>query len=363
MAALSVAILHISWYVADTPKLYHAFLAVDFFFILSGFIIANAYEERLFSNMGFLSFAKLRVVRLWPLIVAGLALGAVYLILRNHLQPAHAVTSGYVLGAIIFGLILVPLNVIVGSEGYPLDLPCWSLFFEMMANALYAFLCRYRLLSAATLCLIIGYFLLGLFAVSSLELWDAPHHFTNRSWLAFTFLDGSARVGFGFFVGVALYRYRNHRFVRGMPQLHPGIACVFLLVLFAMPPFSTNTYDLVVTILALPLIVAASVHRESHGLEAVFSRFSGWLSYPLYVLHYPTMFVAVGAFKYLDKGDRFPVAGVEVTTLLSCILAAYLLGRFYDEPARAWLAARLRSRPSGPHLNLPQLPQTGIAHL
>lgn len=164
-AALSVAISHVTSYTSGGGgALFHAFLAVDFFFMLSGVVIAHAYEQRLYSDMSFFAFAKLRVVRLWPLIVVGLALGAGYLIARNYLQPAHAAGFSYILTAIAFGFILVPLNVVMGTAGYPLDPPCWSLFFEMIANAFYGLLCRLRLLSNAVLCVIIGCSLLGLVA-------------------------------------------------------------------------------------------------------------------------------------------------------------------------------------------------------
>jgi peptidoglycan/LPS O-acetylase OafA/YrhL len=304
----------------------------------------------------------LRVVRLWPLIVAGLALGASYLIVRNHLEPSHAVSIGYLLTAIIFGLVLLPLNLVLGREGYPLDLPCWSLLFEIIANVFYALLCRYRRISTVPLFLVIGCSLLLRFVDSRLELFDAPHNFTNRVALAITFLNGTARVGLGFFIGVALYRHRNHRFVRRIPQLHPALASLLLVILFAMPPFSSNTYDTAVTILVMPIILAASANRESHGLEASVCEFSGWLSYPLYVVHYPVMFVTVGAFKYAGKWAEASMIGVEIVTLVAGIVAAYLLGKFYDEPARAWLAARIRTKASGPHLDTTQTSQSADVH-
>ena len=349
-AALSVAILHITGYVNGNPALFHAFMAVGFFFMLSGFVVAHAYEQRLLSDMDFMDFAKRRVVRLWPLIVAGLVLGACYLLARNHLQPTHAVTMGYLLAAIAFGLILVPLNIAVGGDGYPLDLPAWSLFFEMIANLFYAFLCRRRLISGLVLAIIIGCSLLARLVDSHLERWDMVNHFTNRFALEITFLNGLSRVGFGFFLGVALYRYRNHRFIRRIPQLHSMVASLLLVLLFAVPPFSSNTYDLIVAGLVMPVILAASTHHDTQGLEGSICEFSGWLSYPLYVVHYPVMFAAVGAFKYLGLVDRLPEIAIEVLTLVCAIIVAYLLGKFYDQPARAWLAARIHTKPSGPHL-------------
>jgi peptidoglycan/LPS O-acetylase OafA/YrhL len=348
IAALAVATAHVTAYNAGTTALPHAFLAVDFFFILSGFVIAHAYEQRLLSTMGFLEFAELRVARLWPLVLAGVALGALYFVTRNETQSAHAVSIGYLAVAVVFGLFLVPLNMVVGGDGYPLDPPCWSLFFEMIANGLYAILCRYRLLSNGILFAIIAISLLGLIAESRFELWDVPQHFSNRFALATSFFEGASRVGFGFFLGVAFYRCRNHGFFRRIPRLHPALASIVLLVSLGLPPFLSNTYDLIVTILILPLIVAASAHYESRGLEAAVAKFAGWLSYPLYVVHYPVMFFTVGAAKYF--GVRLPMMTLEVATLISCLISAYLLGKLYDEPVRSWLARRAHAKFSGLHL-------------
>lgn len=344
-AALAVATAHVTAYNAGTTAIPHAFLAVDFFFILSGFVIAHAYEQRLLSNMDFMKFARLRVIRLWPLILAGLVLGALYFVLKNEIQSTQTMSVGYVLVAIVFGILLIPLNVVIGADGYPLDPPCWSLFFEMIANALYALLCRFRLISSGMLFAIIALSLLGLIAESRLELWDAPQHFSNRLALATTFLEGISRVGFGFFLGVAFYRYRNHGFLRRIPRLHPALASIFLLISLSLPPFSSNMYDFIVTILILPLIVAASAHYELQGWGAAVSKFAGWLSYPLYVVHYPVMFLTAGAAKYF--GARPPMAILEAMTLISCLASAYFLGKYYDEPLRRWLAKRAHSRFSG----------------
>jgi len=344
-AALAVASAHVTAYNAGTTALPHAFLAVDFFFIISGFVIAHAYEQRLLSNMGFGEFIELRVVRLWPLIVAGLALGAFYFVIKSVFQPAEAVSVGYLGVAIIFGLLLAPLNMVLGTDGYPLDPPCWSLFFEMIANALYALLCRFRLISSGMLFVIIAISLLGLMAESRLELWDVPQHFSNRLALATSFLEGGSRVGFGFFLGVTFYRYRNHSFFRRLPRLHPALASIVLLMSLSLPPFLSNIYDFVVTILILPLIVVLSAHYELQGSGAAASKFAGWLSYPLYVVHYPVMFLTAGAVKYL--GVRAPLFILEVGTIISCLAAAYLLGKFYDEPVRRWLARHAHTRFSG----------------
>jgi len=350
VASLAVVISHVTAYTAGETALSHAFLAVDFFFVLSGFVIAHAYEQRLLSDMRLGQFAKLRIVRLWPLIIAGLALGAFYLAVKDHLRPGEAVGASYIATAFAFGLILFPLNTVVGTQGYPLDPPCWSLFFEVAANGLYALLCRLRLISQAVLVTIIACSLLGLIAESRFKVWDSPLNVPNRLALFLSFLEGFSRVGFGFFVGVLLYRHRNNKVLLRIPALHPGIASVLLLALFAAPPFSTNAYDLVVGALVLPSIVAASVHYQPRGRGDTLCRFSGWLSYPLYVVHYPLLFSIAGVAKIIGGSGRMPVALIQAVSILSCLVFAFFIGKFYDEPAREWLGKVVRARFSGLHV-------------
>src|SRR5271156_4792125 len=92
VAAIIVLALHVLGPLVDISLTPHAGLAVDFFFCLSGFVIGYAYEDRLLKTMSFLEFATARVIRLYPLIIAGLLLGAMTFIVKaviSH-QPAFA---------------------------------------------------------------------------------------------------------------------------------------------------------------------------------------------------------------------------------------------------------------------------------
>jgi len=94
VAAVCVAILHINVRMVGTAALPRAYLAVDFFFVLSGFVVAYAYERRLLDSMAFSSFVKIRLVRLMPMIFVATLIGALYVLIRNHLEPAHAKSLG-----------------------------------------------------------------------------------------------------------------------------------------------------------------------------------------------------------------------------------------------------------------------------
>jgi peptidoglycan/LPS O-acetylase OafA/YrhL len=69
ICALAVALFHfpVLGPVKSFPLVSHAYLCVDFFFVLSGFVIATVYEDRLTTNAVRLIFAVRRFGRLWPL--------------------------------------------------------------------------------------------------------------------------------------------------------------------------------------------------------------------------------------------------------------------------------------------------------
>src|ERR1700744_3037299 len=77
VAALAVVTFHfMEWVYFDYSKNFigHGFLAVDFFFCLSGFVIGYAYDDRI-GKMGILEFFKSRLIRLHPLVIIGSVIG------------------------------------------------------------------------------------------------------------------------------------------------------------------------------------------------------------------------------------------------------------------------------------------------
>jgi peptidoglycan/LPS O-acetylase OafA/YrhL len=107
VAAMSVGILHAGqiFNVDIIPR--HGYLAVDFFFCLSGFVIAYAYEERLFGQHSWGRFALLRVIRLYPMIVVGTALGTI----ATLFNPS-AGARPYLADIVPFSLMLMPIGLI-----------------------------------------------------------------------------------------------------------------------------------------------------------------------------------------------------------------------------------------------------------
>jgi peptidoglycan/LPS O-acetylase OafA/YrhL len=142
IAAIGVVVFHFSeWLFPDSSKNFigHGFLAVDFFFCLSGFVISYAYDDRI-HQMSLGQFFKLRLIRLHPLVVIGSLLGIIFW----FWAPSSFDTSKYSVTQIILlsvtSLLLIPMPTMADRllNLFGLNAPSWSLFWEYIANILYA---------------------------------------------------------------------------------------------------------------------------------------------------------------------------------------------------------------------------------
>lgn len=341
---MCVVLLHLSEYFSAATALPHAYLAVDFFFLLSGFVIAYAYDERIARGMSLTTFMGLRLQRLYPLIAAGAVAGAVYVMALNRVEPDKARSIGYLAVALAFGMLLLPLSLASSdAPAYPLNGPSWSLLFELLSNFVYALVGRR--LSGLVLALLIVASAIGLGAITFLSLWNQQIGDPKLHWtpLARFALTGFSRVGFSFFSGVALFRLRGHKWTSRVKALGPVTAGAILVGIFAAPERWSNAYDLLMTLIAFPLIVLAAAKCEPLGWTAVASKWSGWLSYPLYALHVPVASLTVGTLKYFHFYDAVPKPWLGLAITMIVIATACVLGKVYDEPLRRWLGATIRS--------------------
>ena len=275
LAALAVVVYHL-----DRPYAPSAYIAVDFFFVLSGFVIARAYGEKLAGGMTVLAFMKARYARLYPLFLIGSVYGLVQLLL--HWQAAGVGRADLAASIVSTAFMLPSPSFLTRSAGdvlalYPLNGHAWSLFWELLANLVFA-LVLFRLktrslilIAAASLVLLIG----SVFLHKSLDL----------GWEWHTVDGGFARVFFSFTLGMVIYRLRNiamlGRTVNGYAALLPIAAILILLFL----PIYSLKYALVFCILISPLIVFAGTMLELPERLQRPGIFLGYLSYPIYMCH------------------------------------------------------------------------------
>ena len=250
----------------------HAYLAVDVFFLLSGFVVASAYESRLKSGAGVGWFFSVRMARLYPLYLFGLVLGA---LLALPFQPAPAVGAAFARG-----LLVLPGRLPGSTDLYALNLVFWSLGAELVINLAYGaggFRLPSRALAAICVPCALGLFVVG-----------AVHGDCNLGADA-TALDlatAGLRAGFAFPVGVLVYRWAGVIKLR-VGSISPGILISAVIILLTSP-LRAPAYDPIVITLALPLLFVAFV--AAPAVPAAAARacdLLGRLSYPLYVCHYP----------------------------------------------------------------------------
>jgi peptidoglycan/LPS O-acetylase OafA/YrhL len=324
IAALIVAGSHISEMLGlGFPP--HADLAVDFFFVLSGFVIAHAYEQRLASSMTPLDFIRARLIRLHPLIMLGSAITLAILLARSVAHGGDNLLN--ILEAAVAAVLFIPYHHLRWKAAFPLDGPTWSLFAEYAVNILFAIICIH--LTPRRLCAML------LAGVAMLALLLVLNGTVGNLWRIDTVDLSLLRVVYPFFAGVLVSRvYRERRF--DFPTVSPWLTFSALLAILFAPSGSLDpAFEFVMIVFGFPLLIMMTARDSlSSAGAAVMSR-SGALSYPIYILHFPIA-GALAPLILLWMPGRWAAAGVMI--ILSCALvASWLALRYFDEPVRAWL--------------------------
>jgi peptidoglycan/LPS O-acetylase OafA/YrhL len=139
VAAICVMFYHFNAWLSPKPLLPSSYLAVDLFFLLSGFVIAHAYNGRLGGGMTLLTFVRIRLIRLFPVYLIGTGLGLAYFLLRMRLEPGKPIGLVYLGRETLLSVLMLPQIGKATLPGlYPFDPAAWSLFLEVLANIAYA---------------------------------------------------------------------------------------------------------------------------------------------------------------------------------------------------------------------------------
>ncbi|KIC94087.1 acyltransferase family protein [Flavihumibacter solisilvae] len=332
VAALAIVVFHyMEWVFTDFSKNFiaHGFLAVDFFFCLSGFVIGYAYDDRI-SKMGLKEFFKSRLIRLHPLVILGSVLGLLALLVDPFADHASPYSGGSIFLLFLTSVLLIPYPVMTERSFnlFSLNAPSWSLFWEYVANIFYAFV----------LVRVSRKVLIGLTLVAAAALCYVSFRSGNLlgGWSKDTFWDGGARISYSFMAGLLIYRsnwiIRNRLGFIGLSLL---LTAAFL-VPFGKWSWLTETATV---LFFFPLVVSLGAGSLlSPALKKV-CNFSGRISYPLYMTHYALIWM-FGNYLAAHKPETGELALVIVSGTLLMIIAAWLVMKFYDEPVRKFLNAR-----------------------
>lgn len=353
IAAIIVVMFHIleTFSGGDHTKqlINHGYLAVDFFFALSGFVIGYAYDDR-WSKMSLKDFFIRRLIRLHPMIIAGMLLGAITFYFQDSpfFPKIHEVPVGMLLMITFIGMTLIPvppsMDIRGWGEMHPLNGPAWTLFFEYIGNILYAlFLRRFPTAALAVLAFLAAIALIHLGVTS-------PFGDIIGGWsLEPTQLRiGFMRLLYPFLAGLLL-----SRMIKPIHVSNAFLWCALLLVIvLAMPRIGDSgrlwlngLYDALCVVLVFPWIVYLGASGNVKGSLSKLNKFLADISYPIYIIHYPFIYLFMAWVSNNDlllQGPSLtPIVAVAGGMLALVIGFAILLVKVYDEPVRSWLTKKL----------------------
>ena len=368
VAALMILLYHVfndakSFFVWPTPvgEFYHSFLGVDFFFILSGFVMGYAYDKSLsvspVKGMGDTGgtltlggFIKRRLIRLHPMVVMGTLLGAIAFVIQGCTKwDGTDVTLQALMLATLLGLFLIPsppsIEVRGNAEAFPLNGPHWSLFFEYVGSLLYGVLLHR--LSTKWLRVWVTCGILSIAAYALLvEDGGIAYGWSSEP---VNFLGGALRMLYAYPMGLLMarvFRERQPKPIKGQMFLLCSIA---LIVLLGLPSFggkdAETIYQLVCIFSFFPTIIWYGARGVVSGRQQKAVSFLGRLSYPLYAVHFPLIYLYISWVQrsgYTYVGHSHPWIPA-LLVLAASLLIATLCLLFYDEPLRKWLSRKRHS--------------------
>ncbi|MFV0544984.1 MAG: acyltransferase family protein [Bacteroides sp.] len=350
VAALFVILFHLGEGFATSPMdqfCNHGYLAVDFFFILSGFVIGYAYDDR-WKAMGIGTFFKRRLIRLHPMIIVAVVIGAISYFIQGSVKwDGTSVALSTVMIAFVLNLFLIPSLPTASTdlrgygEMFPLNGPTWSLFFEYIANVMYALFLR-RLPTK-----VLGGFVI---ATGAALLWyaltQAGYGHMGDGWsLAGTqFGGGMLRVTFSYSAGLFISRiFKPLRCVKNA-FLISSLSIGFILFMPHLggedATWMNAIYDTVCIVLFFPLILYFAASSKQMGTQKTkMCSLLGDLSYPLYLIHYPSMYLFYASV-WKNNYTFEQVWMVAVGLVIFNIVLAYACLKLYDLPIRNYLSKK-----------------------
>ena len=350
VAALTVVCFHLFEAYATShldQRINHGYLAVDAFFVLSGFVVGYAYDDR-WTKMTVREFLTRRLVRLQPMVVIGALIGAVMFYTQGcPVWDVSAVPVAMLLVATLMNAFMIPATPGAEIRGvgemYPLNGPAWSLFFEYIGNVLYALFIRR--LSTRALAVLVAAAGCGLAVFS---VWGPLGDIcVGFSLTGENIVGGSLRLLFAFPAGLLLSRVFRPVRVRGAFW----IGSLAVVALASVPRIGgsehlwmNGVYDALCAVVLFPLIVwIGASGKTTDRVTSRICKFLGDISYPLYMVHYPFIYLYYAWVKNenLTFGQSLPGAAALVA---GSVALAWLCLRFYDEPVRRFLSKRLLRR-------------------
>lgn len=356
VAALIVILYHVGECFATSARdqwINHGYMAVDFFFVLSGFVIGYAYDGRWKNGLTTGGFLLRRVIRLQPMVIVAVILGVISFAIQGceHWDGTPVGVWPVVL-SFVMALFMLPSmpgmisDVRGNGEMFSLNGPSWSLFFEYIGSVFYALFLHRMSTRALRVFVVLSGVILAAIAVGN----GSGDYHLGVGWTMADhgFFMGLARMTFSFSIGLLMSRNFKPLKIKGAFWICSALIVVFLSVPYIggpeRPMLANGIYDAFCTLVLFPAIVYIGASgRTTDRRSGAICEFLGKISYPVYIIHYPFMYLMYSwAWKNGYGFDRvWPVAAVIV---VAAPVLAWLFYKYYDEPVRKWLTGLVNSR-------------------
>lgn len=373
VAALTVVCFHLcESYGFSSNLIGHGYLAVDFFFALSGFVIGYAYDDR-WNKMTTWGFIKRRLVRLHPMVILAATLAMLFYYFTDGVPAFHIVreTAPWVLfGVFVWQCLMIPLPQAWDIRGYAevssLGGTFWTLHYEYFANFIYALFVRkfnkVGLWIFVFICAVLSFCLAN--EIDILGLWGHRWaRYSVNSGFSLTVSEVSVamtRLLYPFFAGLLVSR------MGWLVRLKGGFwwCSLLIVMLLALPPVGVNDahfdfetrsmvvgaqdtmwmngiYESFVILFMFPLIVSIGAGSQIKGKKSTaICKFLGELSYPLYLTHFSLVYIQQSWVATHPDSTPAQHAFVFFAVLALSIAQAYACLKLYDLPIREWLKVK-----------------------
>jgi peptidoglycan/LPS O-acetylase OafA/YrhL len=352
LAAICVMIYHYTLF-TNFPVFFQAGISVDFFFCLSGFVIASGYSTKILGGMSFNKYGLKRLYRLYPTFLIGLVVGFVAIVLKiqagqTSFDDAEAVKA-FCLNALFLPFFhhgyVLNFNYELIGEVFPFDTSYWSLFFELFVNMIFFFAIKNARSSALLYALA-----LAVFGFAILK-----YNAVTPGWGTNNFLLGFPRVLVGFFGGVLVFKlYKKlvasdtQRIVAAIAYVRShsiqfilGLSLLFILACRGVTHGVRFVYFIDVMVMPAIVLVSAFVATKSPRLNHWMSQL-GIMSYPVYCLQYPMLHL-VQAINRLD-GLKLGMFAMVAISMVCTVAASYFIFDYIDQNVPAFLGRRFMVR-------------------
>lgn len=358
VAAILVVMFHLFETYSKGPcfqVLNHGYLAVDFFFILSGFVIGYAYDDRWSKGMTQWNFYKRRLIRLQPMVIMGTLIGALWFYFGDAPGFDYVMQTPWwkLLVIVVLGCLMFPtppsMDIRGWSEVNSLNGVTWSLMWEYIGNILYATIIRR--FSKIVLAVFVGF--AAILTISLGLNLDWSGLLETRSYAAHTMIGGFgltpdqlyigvSRLLYPFFGGLLMYRLGISIKIKNYGFMWCSLALAAILVMPHLggdtPNMINGSYCVIAILLLFPMIVAAGAGSPLEGKKTIkVCKFLGAISYPLYITHYPFVYMQMQWVAAHPDAPEGAHVWVFCSLLVVSIAVAYASLKLYDEPVREWL--------------------------